>query len=99
MSFLPITKKDYNTAVLMTDFIAKMRDSLESNNTLKFTPLINGYKIDFVVNDNKINLLLDFNKKKKTEMIVKVKKLYTIISVYLIFISRQYCFLFFYRVP
>ena len=46
MSFLPITKKDYNTAVLMTDFIAKMRDSLESNNTLKFTPLINGYKIE-----------------------------------------------------
>lgn len=72
MSFLPITKKDYNTAVLMTDFIAKMRDSLESNNTLKFTPLINGYKIDFVVNDNKINLLLDFNKKKKTEMIVNM---------------------------
>lgn len=72
MSLLPITKKDYNTAVLMTDFIAKMRDSLESNNTLKFTPLISGYKIDFVVNDNKINLLLDFNKKKKTEMIVNM---------------------------
>jgi hypothetical protein len=65
MSFLPITKKDYNTAVLMTDFIAKMRDSLESNNTLKFTPLINGYKIDFVVDNKQFNILLDFNKKIK----------------------------------
>ena len=72
MSFLPITKKDYNTAVLMTDFIAKMRDSLESNNTLKFTPLINGYKIDFVVDNKQFNILLDFNKKIKTELIINV---------------------------
>ncbi len=72
MSFLPITKKDYNTAVLMTDFIAKMRDSLESNNTLKFTPLISGYKIDFVVDNKQFNILLDFNKKIKTELIVNV---------------------------
>ena len=72
MSFLPITKKDYNTAVLMTDFIAKMRDSLESNNTLKFTPLINGYKIDFVVDNKQFNIVLDFNKKIKTELIINV---------------------------
>lgn len=72
MSFLPITKKDYNTAVLMADFIAKMRDSLESNNTLKFTPLINGCKIDFVVDNKQFNILLDFNKKIKTELIINV---------------------------
>ena len=72
MSELPITKQNYDNEILMTDFIAKIKNSLETNDSLKFTPLFNSYKIDFVVNDNKINLLLDFNKKKKTELIVNM---------------------------
>ena len=72
MSELPTTKQNYDNEILMTDFIAKIKNSLETNDSLKFTPLFNSYKIDFVVNDNKINLLLDFNKKKKTELIVNM---------------------------
>ena len=49
MSELPITKKDYDDAMLMIDFIAKIRESLELNDTKKFTPMINGYKIDFTI--------------------------------------------------
>ena len=72
MSFLPITKLDYEKAVLMTDFISKTKNALEQNNTVKFTPLINGYKIDFTLEKNQFNLLLDFNKKRKCEFIVNV---------------------------
>ena len=72
MSFLPITKLDYEKAVLMTDFISKTKNALEQNNTVKFTPLINGYKIDFTLEKNQFNLLLDFNKKRKVEFIVNV---------------------------
>lgn len=72
MSFLPITKLDYENAVLMTDFLTKTRNALEQNNTVKFTPLINGYKIDFTLEENQFTLLLDFNKKRKSEFIVNV---------------------------
>ena len=72
MSFLPITKLNYEKAVLMTDFISKTKNALEQNNTVKFTPLINGYKIDFTLEKNQFNLLLDFNKKRKCEFIVNV---------------------------
>lgn len=72
MSFLPITKLDYEKAVLMTDFLTKTRNALEQNNTVKFTPLINGYKIDFTLEENHFTLLLDFNKKRKSEFIVNV---------------------------
>ena len=72
MSFLPITKLDYEKAVLMTDFLTKTRNALEQNNTVKFTPLINGYKIDFTLEENQFTLLLDFNKKRKSEFIVNV---------------------------
>ena len=72
MSFLPITKLDYEKAVLMTDFLTKTRNALEQNNTVKFTPLINGYKIDFTLEKNQFTLLLDFNKKRKSEFIVNV---------------------------
>ena len=72
MSFLPITKLDYEKAVLMTDFISKTKNALEQNNTVKYTPLINGYKIDFTLEKNQFNLLLDFNKKRKCEFIVNV---------------------------
>ena len=72
MSFLPITKLDYEKAVLMTDFISKTKNALEQNNTVKFTPLINGYKIDFTLEKNQFNLLLDFNKKRKCEFIVNI---------------------------
>lgn len=72
MSFLPITKLDYEKAVLMTDFLTKTRNALEQNNTVKFTPLINGYKIDFTLEENQFTFLLDFNKKRKSEFIVNV---------------------------
>ena len=72
MSFLPITKLDYEKAVLMTDFLTKTRNALEQNNTVNFTPLINGYKIDFTLEENQFTLLLDFNKKRKSEFIVNV---------------------------
>ncbi len=72
MSKLPIRKIDYEKAVLMTDFLAKMRDSLELNETVKFTPLINGYKIDFKLDEKQINILLDLKKGIKTKLIVNV---------------------------
>lgn len=72
MSELPITKKEYEKAVLMINFIAKMRDSLKLNDTVKFTPLINGYKIDFKLDDKQINILLDLKKGIKTKLIVNV---------------------------
>ena len=72
MSFLPITKPDYEKAVLLADFITKIRNASENNDTLKFTPLINGYKIDFILEENQFTLLLDFNKKQKAELIVNV---------------------------
>jgi chaperonin GroEL (HSP60 family) len=72
MSFLPITKLDYEKAVLMTDFLTRIRNVLEQNNSLKFTPLINGYKIDFKISENQFTLLLEFKKKLKTEFIVNV---------------------------
>jgi chaperonin GroEL (HSP60 family) len=72
MSFLPITKLDYEKVVLMTDFLTRIRNVLEQNNSLKFTPLINGYKIDFKISENQFTLLLEFKKKLKTEFIVNV---------------------------
>ena len=72
MSELPITKKDYDDAMLMINFIAKMRDSLEFNDTVKFTPLINGYKIDFTIDDKQMSVLLDLKKRIKTKLIVNV---------------------------
>lgn len=72
MSFLPITKLDYEKAVLMTDFLTRIRNVLEQNNSLKFTPLINGYKIDFKISENQFTLLLEFKKKLKTEFIVNI---------------------------
>ncbi len=72
MSELPIRKLDYDNVILLTDFNSKLRDLLKSNDTLKFTPLINGYKIDFVIEETQFTLLLDFNKKLKTELIVNV---------------------------
>ncbi len=87
MSELPITKKEYEKAVLMVDFIAKMRDSLELNDTVKFIPLINGYKIDYIIGDKQINVLLDLKKRLKTKLIVNVfvnemaEKSFTSISI------------------
>ena len=72
MSELPIIKKEYEKAALMINFIAKMRDSLELNDTVKFTPLNNGYKIDFLLDDKQINILLDLKKRIKTKLIVNV---------------------------
>jgi hypothetical protein len=72
MSELPVTKKEYEKAVLMVNFIAKIRDSLELNDTVKFTPLNNGYKIDFKLDDKQINILLDLKKGIKTKLIVNV---------------------------
>ena len=72
MSELPITKKDYYDTILMIDFIAKMRDSLELNDTKKFTPMINGYKIDFTIDDKQMSVLLDLKKRIKTKLIVNV---------------------------
>jgi hypothetical protein len=72
MSELPITKLDYEKAVLLTDFIDRIKNSLNSNEPLKFTPLINGYRIDFEFSESKFTLLLDFNKKQKAELIVNV---------------------------
>ena len=72
MSFLPITKLDYEKVVLMTDFLTRIRNVLEQNNSLKFTPLINGYKIDFKISENQFTLLLEFKKKLKTEFIVNI---------------------------
>ena len=72
MSELPITKKDYDDAILMIDFITKMRDSLELNETKKFTPMINGYKIDFTIDDKQMSVLLDLKKRIKTKLIVNV---------------------------
>ena len=72
MSELPITKKDYDDAMLMIDFIAKIRESLELNDTKKFTPMINGYKIDFTINDKQMSVLLDLKKRMKTKLIVNV---------------------------
>lgn len=72
MSELPITKKDYDDAMLMIDFIAKIRESLELNDTKKFTPMINGYKIDFTIDDKQMSVLLDLKKRIKTKLIVNV---------------------------
>jgi len=72
MSELPITKKDYDDAMLMIDFIAKIRESLELNDTKKFTPIINGYKIDFTIDDKQMSVLLDLKKRIKTKLIVNV---------------------------
>ena len=72
MSELPITKLDYEKVVLMTDFLTRIRNALEQNNSLKFTPLINGYKIDFIIDDKQINVLLDLKKRLKTKLIVNV---------------------------
>ncbi len=72
MSELPITKLDYENAVLLADFNSKLKNALNSNDTLKFTPLINGYRIDFEITERKFTLLLDFNKKQKTELIVNL---------------------------
>ena len=72
MSELPITKLDYENAVLLADFNSKLKNALNSNDTLKFTPLINGYRIDFELSERKFTLLLDFNKKQKAELIVNL---------------------------
>ena len=72
MSKLPIRKIDYEKAVLMTDFLTKMRDSLEMNETVKFTPRISGYQITFENEAGNIVVLLDFNKKLKAEITVNV---------------------------
>ena len=72
MSELPITKKEYDAAILMIDFITKMRDFLELNDTKKFTPMINGYKIDFIIDDKQMCVLLDLKKRIKTKLIVNV---------------------------
>jgi hypothetical protein len=72
MSELPITKKDYDDAILMIDFITRMRDFLELNDTKKFTPMINGYKIDFIIDDKQMCVLLDLKKRIKTKLIVNV---------------------------
>lgn len=72
MSELPITKKDYDDAMLMIDFIAKIRESLELNDTKKFTPMINGYKIDFTIDDKQMSVLLDLKNRIKTKLIVNV---------------------------
>ncbi len=72
MSELPITKKDYDDAMLMIDFIAKIRESLELYDTKKFTPMINGYKIDFTIDDKQMSVLLDLKKRIKTKLIVNV---------------------------
>lgn len=72
MSELPITKKEYDDAILMIDFIAKMRVFLELNDTKKFTPMINGYKIDFIIDDKQMCVLLDLKKRIKTKLIVNV---------------------------
>ena len=72
MSKLPIRKIDYEKAVLMTDFLTKMRDSLEMNETVKFTPRISGYQITVENEAGNIVVLLDFNKKLKAEITVNV---------------------------
>ena len=77
MSFLPVTKLDYEKAILMTDFIAKTRDALEQNNSVKFTPLINGYKIDFTIEEKydgkKVLEFLKNQAKASSRLITKLK--------------------------
>ncbi|MBO5857327.1 MAG: hypothetical protein J6Q87_03670 [Clostridia bacterium] len=72
MSELPITKLDYEKALLMVDFLTKTRSALDQNNSAKFTPLIKGYKIDFEDEEKRVSILLDLHGKLKTKLIVNV---------------------------
>ena len=72
MSELPITKSDYEKAMLMVDFLTKIRHTLEQNASAKFTPLIKGYKIDFENEEKRISILLDLYGKMKNKLVVNV---------------------------
>ena len=65
MSNLPITVKEYENSVLVTDFIRKTREIFNTDGEIKdfrFTPKINGYEISYLKNGETTIVSLELGK-------------------------------------
>ncbi|MBR2876778.1 MAG: hypothetical protein IKC01_06550 [Clostridia bacterium] len=75
MSDLPIKKYDYEKAVLMLDFLKRIREFAESDSTVssyKFIPQLNGYRVELTKEKKSIVFLLDLKGKIKIKLNVNV---------------------------
>lgn len=75
MSNLPISKKEYDQSVLVTDFITKTRTIAELNEAISdicFMPKVKGYDITFNNGTTSVNISLNF--KSKLLKGIKIKK-------------------------
>lgn len=64
MSELPITKKEYDYMVLVTDFISKFKSIVHENeciSDLKFIPEIKGYVITYNHSGNECKIVIKKN--------------------------------------
>lgn len=63
MNDLPIKRKDYDGAVILSDFITKIKSIIESNPDIgesSFIPEVKGYNIRFKVKNNMVYISLRF---------------------------------------
>ncbi len=61
MEYLPLSRSDYNKALLIADFISKLKKELNSSASVTdivFKPKPEGYEISFKENGNKVRLTL-----------------------------------------
>ncbi len=86
MGFLPISKKEYDYVVLMTDFLSKLKRYNSDNGNIydfKFVPQIKGYEIIYYHSENeyrieiKRNILNGLSIKKYKNSVLKIIQIYS----------------------